>query len=72
MVLLSVKAGLRAGESGKLTWEMLIDPEETLGSSIELRDHTARPNDKLSLLFAAKHLACQAPAHETHLEFGWR
>jgi integrase len=27
IVLLSVKAGLRAGEIAKLTWEMLVDPE---------------------------------------------
>jgi integrase len=27
IILLSVKAGLRAGEIAKLTWEMLVDPE---------------------------------------------
>ena len=42
IVLLSVKAGLRAGEIAKLTWEMLIDPEGNLGGSIELRDHAAK------------------------------
>jgi integrase len=42
IVLLSVKAGLRAGEIAKLTWEMIIDPEGNLGSSIELRDRAAK------------------------------
>ena len=35
IVLLSAKAGLRAGEIAKLTWETLIDPEGNLGRSIE-------------------------------------
>jgi integrase len=42
IVLLSAKAGLRAGEIAKLTWEMLIDPEGNLGRSIELRDRVAK------------------------------
>lgn len=42
IVLLSVKAGLRAGEIAKLTWEMLVDPEGDLGNSIELRDCAAK------------------------------
>jgi integrase len=42
MILLSIKAGLRAGEIAKLTWEMLIDPEGNLGRSIELRDRVAK------------------------------
>jgi integrase len=38
IVSFSVKAGLRAGEVAKLTWDMLIDPAGNLGRSIELRD----------------------------------
>jgi integrase len=42
IVLLSTKAGLRAGEIAKLTWKMLVDPEGDLGNSIELRDCAAK------------------------------
>ena len=42
IVLLSVKAGLRAGEIAKLTWEMLVDPEGDIGNSMELRDCAAK------------------------------
>src|ERR1700733_576662 len=42
MILLSVKAGLRAGEIAKLTWEMLVDPEGNIANSIELRDFAAK------------------------------
>ena len=42
IVLLSVKAGLRAGEIAKLTWDMLLDPTGDVGSVIELRDHAAK------------------------------
>jgi integrase len=42
IVLLSVKAGLRAGEIANLTWEMVIEPTGNVSSHIELRDHTAK------------------------------
>jgi integrase len=42
IVLLSVKAGLRAAEIAQLTWEMVLDPRGTVGSTIELRDHAAK------------------------------
>jgi integrase len=42
IVMLSVKAGLRAGEIAKLSWDMLIDPAGDLGSSIELCDCAAK------------------------------
>ena len=42
IVLLSVKAGLRAGEIAKLTWEMLITPDGKIGTVIELRNHAAK------------------------------
>jgi integrase len=42
IVLLSAKAGLRAGEIAKLTWDMLIDGNGEISSLIELRDHAAK------------------------------
>src|SRR5438477_3452893 len=42
IVLLSVKAGLRAAEIANLTWEMVLDPSGQIGNSIELRDWAAK------------------------------
>jgi integrase len=42
IVLLSAKAGLRAGEIANLTWDMLVDANGHIGSLIELRDHAAK------------------------------
>jgi integrase len=42
MVLLSGKAGLRAGEIAHLTWEMVTDPTGAVGTTIELPDHAAK------------------------------
>ena len=42
IVLLSTKAGLRAGEIAKLTWDMVLDPRGQVGTVIELRDHAAK------------------------------
>ena len=42
IVLLSVKAGLRAAEIANLTWEMVLDPHGAIGSLLELRDHAAK------------------------------
>jgi len=42
LVLLSVKAGLRAAEIAHLTWEMLLDPSGDIGTAIELRDWAAK------------------------------
>jgi integrase len=42
MILLSVKAGLRAGEIAKLTWSMLLDADGRLGQRIELHDNAAK------------------------------
>jgi integrase/recombinase XerD len=44
IVLLSIKAGLRAGEIAKLTWDMVLDPTGEVGTLIELRDHAAKKN----------------------------
>src|SRR5258707_1053073 len=42
IVLLSTKAGLRAGEIANLTWDMVLDPRGEVGTIIELRDHAAK------------------------------
>jgi integrase len=42
IALLSVRAGLRAGEIAKLTWDMVLDPAGYVGTVIELRDHAAK------------------------------
>jgi len=42
IVLLSVKAGLRAAEIAKLTWAMLLDPSGDVGVTLELRDRIAK------------------------------
>lgn len=42
IVLLSLKAGLRAGEIAKLTWPMVLDPSGEIAPVIELRDHAAK------------------------------
>ena len=42
IVLLSVKAGLRAGEIANLTWPMVVDPTGEIGPSIELHDGAAK------------------------------
>jgi integrase len=42
VVLLSAKAGLRAGEIANLTWDMVVDPNGAIGTVIELRDHAAK------------------------------
>jgi integrase len=42
IVLLSAKAGLRAGEIASLTWDMVVDPTGAVGSVIEVRDWAAK------------------------------
>ena len=42
IVLLAAKAGLRAVEIAKLTWDMVLDPTGEIGWVIELRDHAAK------------------------------
>lgn len=42
IVLLSVKAGLRAAEIAKLTWDMVLDPSGQVSGTIELQDKIAK------------------------------
>ena len=44
IVLLSTKAGLRAGEIAQLTWDMVLGPSGEIGTVIKLRDHAAKKN----------------------------
>jgi len=42
IVLLSAKAGLRAGEIARLTWAMVTDPTGAIGTMLELPDRVAK------------------------------
>jgi integrase len=42
MILLSVKAGLRASEIAKLTWQMLLTADGRIAACIELHDSAAK------------------------------
>src|SRR6202011_2659563 len=42
MVLLSAKAGLRAGEIANLTWDMVLDANGQVSGLIELTDRAAK------------------------------
>ena len=42
IVLLSAKAGLRAGEIARLTWAMVTDPTGAIGTVLELPDRVAK------------------------------
>src|SRR6202047_1114459 len=42
MVLLSAKAGLRAGEIANLTWDMVLDANGQISGLIELADAAAK------------------------------
>jgi hypothetical protein len=47
MVLLSVKAGLRAREVANLTWPMVLDPCGDISPVIELRDEAAKKKNAI-------------------------
>ncbi|WP_396604992.1 tyrosine-type recombinase/integrase [Bradyrhizobium sp. YCK136] len=42
IILLSLKAGLRAAEIAKLTWDMVESAEGEIGATIEVRDSVAK------------------------------
>ncbi len=42
IVLLSVRAGLRAGEIAKLTWDMALEPSGLVANVLEVRDEIAK------------------------------
>ena len=49
IVLLSVKAGLRAAEIAKLTWEMVLGAGGEIGTVLELHDHAAKKGNGRSI-----------------------
>jgi integrase len=49
IVLLSAKAGLRAGEIANLTWDMVLDATGELSSLVELRDNAAKKGSGRSI-----------------------
>jgi integrase/recombinase XerD len=49
IVLLSVKAGLRAAEIVKLTWDMVVDPVGEIGTVLELHDRVAKKGSGRSI-----------------------
>ena len=49
MVLLSAKAGLRAGEIGNLTWDMVVDGNGQITGLIELHDKAAKKGSGRSI-----------------------
>jgi hypothetical protein len=50
IVLLSVKAGLRAAEIAKLTWYMVLDASGEVGHTLELQDKIAKKRGGRSIL----------------------
>ena len=49
IVLLSVKAGLRAGEIANLTWPMVLNANGELGATIALHDKAAKKGSGRSI-----------------------
>jgi integrase len=49
IVLLSVKAGLRAAEIAKLSWDMVLDPSGEVAAAIELQDKIAKKRSGRSI-----------------------
>ncbi len=49
IVLLSAKAGLRAGEIANLTWPMVLDANGQVGKTIELHDWAAKKGSGRSI-----------------------
>lgn len=42
IILFSIRAGLRAAEIAQLTWDMILEPDGSVGSVIELQDRVAK------------------------------
>jgi integrase/recombinase XerD len=78
IVLLSVKAGLRAGEIANLTWPMVVDPTGEIAPYIELYDGAAKNrsgrrvplhNDLREALARAREVS-DGPRHVVYSERG--
>jgi integrase len=76
IVLLSAKAGLRAGEIASLTWDMVLDASGQLSNVIELRDVAAKKGSgrpipmhpELSDALSAWRQVCDGSGHIRTLE----
>jgi len=69
MLLLSVKAGLRAGEIARLTWAMVLDADSHLAEHIELPDAAAKKRSGRTIpLHANLHRALRALRRQTGVE----
>jgi integrase len=58
IVLLSIKAGLRAGKIAKLTWDMVLGASGQIGPVLELRDQAAKMRSGRVIPF---HAVCNKP-----------
>jgi integrase/recombinase XerD len=66
IVLLSAKAGLRAGEIAKLSWAMVLDASGRVGDVIELQDKAAKKGSGRSIpIHASLRTALEALAGQS-------
>jgi integrase len=71
MVLLSAKAGLRAGEIANLTWGMVVDGNGAISGLIELRDAAAKKcSGRTSYVIRDDHSARRIVFHNFEIERG--
>ncbi len=66
MILLSVKAGLRAGEIAKLTWPMLLDAQGRIAGQIELHDAAAKKRSGRTIPLHPDLMKALRRLHEQH------
>ena len=72
IVLLSTKAGMRAGEIANLTWDMVVEPAGQIGGIIELRDHAAKKGRGRVIPMHPGLRAALADLHRTAADSGSR
>jgi integrase len=70
MILLSIKAGLRAGEIAKLTWPMLLDPQGHLSRFIELHDVAAKKGSGRTIPLHPQLIQALRPLRQQHSDSG--
>jgi integrase len=66
MVLLSAKAGLRAGEIANLTWDMVVDANGQINGVIELTDTAAKKRSGRTIPVHPELVAALAAWREQH------
>jgi integrase len=78
ILLLSARAGLRAGEIANLTWDMILDARGQISNVIELHDHAAKKGSgrlipmhpELADALSAWRQACRGSGHVVRSERG--